>query len=309
MSPGRAGRARHRAGTRAPPADRRADRAWSRIFLASSTTWCAYGCSVTWPRSTGIRQRHLEEARRLVTSRSSARKAAARSVAPPARHEPRIDFRYESEAGRSRLRPRQYVDRRRRRGITGDADGGDGFRGARRAPSWTRRARTPACRSSGAPRCWRPEAEQDIINCSTHDDRFRRSDRRWQDKVMVDLAMRTGLRIPTPRSSTTPTVPTPSCPPHLVAYNCYSPPRTAREFRAFADLDAASPVIGGEHRRAGATAHLLPRVIPTAAAAALREESATCRGLCWRWASCSAPTRCRSGYGSAPRKFGMQAVD
>ncbi|MBP0500757.1 hypothetical protein J8J32_22030, partial [Mycobacterium tuberculosis] len=29
----------------------------------------------------------------------------------------------------------------------------------------------------------------------------------------------------------------------LVAYNCYSPPRTAREFRAFADL-MPSPVIG-----------------------------------------------------------------
>ncbi|REO53547.1 oxygenase, partial [Mycobacterium tuberculosis] len=88
-----------------------------------------------------------------------------------------------------------------------------------------------------------PEAEQDIINCfySTMQHRVP-PERRWQDKVMVICyAYRPfedtyAAQYYTDSSRTILST-------SLVAYNCYSPPRTAREFRAFADL-MPSPVIG-----------------------------------------------------------------
>ncbi len=88
-----------------------------------------------------------------------------------------------------------------------------------------------------------PEVEQDIINCfySTMHHRVP-PERQWQDKVMVICyAYRPyedtyAAQYYTDSSRTILST-------SLVAYNCYSPPRTAREFRAFADL-MPSPVIG-----------------------------------------------------------------
>jgi NAD(P)H-flavin reductase/ferredoxin/2-polyprenyl-6-methoxyphenol hydroxylase-like FAD-dependent oxidoreductase len=88
-----------------------------------------------------------------------------------------------------------------------------------------------------------PAVEQDIINCfySTMQHRVP-PERQWQDKVMVicyayrpyedTYAAQYYLDSSRTILSTS-----------LVAYNCYSPPRTAREFRAFADL-MPSPVVG-----------------------------------------------------------------
>lgn len=88
-----------------------------------------------------------------------------------------------------------------------------------------------------------PEVEQDIINCfySTMQHRVP-PDRQWRDKVMVICyAYRPfedtyAAQYYTDSSRTLLST-------SLVAYNCYSPPRTAREFREFADL-MPSPVIG-----------------------------------------------------------------
>jgi len=88
-----------------------------------------------------------------------------------------------------------------------------------------------------------PEVEQDIINCfySTMHHRVP-PERQWQDKVMVICyAYRPyedtyAAQYYTDSSRTILST-------SLVAYNCYSPPRTAREFRKFADL-MPSPVIG-----------------------------------------------------------------
>jgi len=88
-----------------------------------------------------------------------------------------------------------------------------------------------------------PEVEQDIINCfySTMHHRVP-PERQWQDKVMVICyAYRPyedtyAAQYYTDSSRTTLST-------SLVAYNCYSPPRTAREFREFADL-MPSPVVG-----------------------------------------------------------------
>jgi NAD(P)H-flavin reductase/ferredoxin/2-polyprenyl-6-methoxyphenol hydroxylase-like FAD-dependent oxidoreductase len=88
-----------------------------------------------------------------------------------------------------------------------------------------------------------PEMEQDIINCfySTMQHRVP-PDRQWQDKVMVICyAYRPfedtyAAQYYTDSSRTILST-------SLVAYNCYSPPRTAHEFRQFADL-MPSPVIG-----------------------------------------------------------------
>jgi NAD(P)H-flavin reductase/ferredoxin/2-polyprenyl-6-methoxyphenol hydroxylase-like FAD-dependent oxidoreductase len=88
-----------------------------------------------------------------------------------------------------------------------------------------------------------PEVEQDIINCfySTMQHRVP-PERQWQDKVMVICyAYRPfedtyAAQYYTDSSRTILST-------SLVAYNCYSPPRTAREFREFADL-MPSPVIG-----------------------------------------------------------------
>ncbi|PQP52938.1 oxygenase, partial [Mycolicibacterium austroafricanum] len=88
-----------------------------------------------------------------------------------------------------------------------------------------------------------PEVEQDIINCfySTMYHRVP-PERQWDDKVMmICYAYRPyedtyAAQYYTDSSRTILST-------TLVAYNCYSPPRTAREFREFADL-MPSPVVG-----------------------------------------------------------------
>lgn len=88
-----------------------------------------------------------------------------------------------------------------------------------------------------------PDVEQDIINCfySTMYHRVP-PERQWQDKVMmICYAYRPyedtyAAQYYTDSSRTILST-------TLVAYNCYSPPRTAREFRKFADL-MPSPVVG-----------------------------------------------------------------
>ena len=88
-----------------------------------------------------------------------------------------------------------------------------------------------------------PEVEQDIINCfySTMQHRVP-PERQWQDKVMeICYAYRPyedtyAAQYYTDSSRTILST-------SLVAYNCYSPPRTAREFREFADR-MPSPVVG-----------------------------------------------------------------
>lgn len=88
-----------------------------------------------------------------------------------------------------------------------------------------------------------PEVEQDIINCfySTMQHRVP-PERRWHDKVMVicyayrpfEDTYAAQYYTDSSRSILSTS---------LVAYNCYAPPRTAREFRAFADL-MPSPLVG-----------------------------------------------------------------
>ena len=88
-----------------------------------------------------------------------------------------------------------------------------------------------------------PEVEQDIINCfySTMYHRVP-AERQWQDKVMmICYAYRPyedtyAAQYYTDSSRTILST-------TLVAYNCYSPPRTAQEFREFAKL-MPSPVVG-----------------------------------------------------------------
>lgn len=88
-----------------------------------------------------------------------------------------------------------------------------------------------------------PEVEQDIINCfySTMQHRVP-PERQWHDKVMmICYAYRPyedtyAAQYYTDSSRTILST-------SLVAYNCYSPPRTAREFREFANL-MPSPVVG-----------------------------------------------------------------
>lgn len=88
-----------------------------------------------------------------------------------------------------------------------------------------------------------PEVEQDIINCfySTMQHRVP-PERQWQDKVMVICyAYRPyedtyAAQYYTDSSRTILST-------SLVAYNCYSPPRTAQEFREFAD-QMPSTVVG-----------------------------------------------------------------
>ncbi len=88
-----------------------------------------------------------------------------------------------------------------------------------------------------------PDVEQDIINCfySTMYHRVP-PERQWRDKVMmICYAYRPyedtyAAQYYTDSSRTILST-------TLVAYNCYSPPRTAKEFRAFADR-MPSPVVG-----------------------------------------------------------------
>ncbi|MCV7413174.1 oxygenase [Mycobacterium florentinum] len=152
--------------------------------------------------------------------------------------EPRIDFRYESEVD-------DLVFDRANNAIIGVAvskDGGfevlpaefvvDASGKNTRVPEFLDRIGIGA-----------PEVEQDIINCfySTMQHRVP-PDRQWQDKVMVICyAYRPfedtyAAQYYTDSSRTILST-------SLVAYNCYSPPRTAREFREFANL-MPSPVVG-----------------------------------------------------------------
>ncbi len=88
-----------------------------------------------------------------------------------------------------------------------------------------------------------PEVEQDIINCfySTMQHRVP-PERQWQDKVMVicyayrpfEDTYAAQYYVDSSRTLLSTS---------LVAYNCYSPPRTVKEFREFANL-MPSPVIG-----------------------------------------------------------------
>ncbi|MCV7381337.1 oxygenase [Mycobacterium alsense] len=153
--------------------------------------------------------------------------------------EPKIDFRYESEVT-------DLVFDRHTNTVVGVAVPGDGG-GLEIVPAEFvvdasgKNTRVPEFLERigiGA-----PEVEQDIINCfySTMQHRVP-PERQWQDKVMVICyAYRPyedtyAAQYYTDSSRTILST-------SLVAYNCYSPPRTAREFREFADL-MPSPVIG-----------------------------------------------------------------
>ncbi|BBZ39770.1 FAD-binding oxidoreductase [Mycobacterium conspicuum] len=151
--------------------------------------------------------------------------------------EPRIDFRYESEVT-------DLVYDRDTNTVIGVAVAGDGEPEVIPAefvvdasgknthvPQFLERIGIGA-----------PEVEQDIINCfySTMQHRVP-PERRWQDKVMVICyAYRPfedtyAAQYYTDSSRTILST-------SLVAYNCYSPPRTAQEFRDFADLMPSSVV-------------------------------------------------------------------
>ncbi|KKC05651.1 FAD-binding oxidoreductase [Mycobacterium nebraskense] len=152
--------------------------------------------------------------------------------------EPRIDFRYESEVT-------DLVFDRENNAVIGVAvDGGgqpevisaefvvDASGKNTRVPEFLERVGIGS-----------PEVEQDIINCfySTMQHRVP-PERQWQDKVMVICyAYRPfedtyAAQYYTDSSRTLLST-------SLVAYNCYSPPRTATEFREFANL-MPSPIVG-----------------------------------------------------------------
>jgi NAD(P)H-flavin reductase/2-polyprenyl-6-methoxyphenol hydroxylase-like FAD-dependent oxidoreductase len=152
--------------------------------------------------------------------------------------EPRIDFRYESEV------TDLVFDRANNSVIgvaVGDGDGTDVIPAEFVVDASGKNTRVPEFLDRigiGA-----PEAEQDIINCfySTMYHRVP-PERQWQDKVMVicyayrpfEDTYAAQYYTDSSRSLLSTS---------LVAYNCYSPPRTAKEFREFADL-MPSPVIG-----------------------------------------------------------------
>ena len=155
--------------------------------------------------------------------------------------EPRIDFRYESEV------TDLVFDRENNTVIGVAVDRAGGSRKIEVVPAEFvvdasgKNTRVPEFLEHigiGA-----PEVEQDIINCfySTMQHRVP-PERQWQDKVMVICyAYRPfedtyAAQYYTDRSRTILST-------SLVAYNCYSPPRTAKEFREFADL-MPSAVIG-----------------------------------------------------------------
>lgn len=150
--------------------------------------------------------------------------------------EPRIDFRYESEVT-------DLVFDRANNSVIGVAvgDGTDVIPAEFVVDASGKNTRVPEFLDRigiGA-----PEAEQDIINCfySTMYHRVP-PERQWQDKVMVicyayrpfEDTYAAQYYTDSSRSLLSTS---------LVAYNCYSPPRTAKEFREFADL-MPSPVIG-----------------------------------------------------------------
>ncbi|QLL05259.1 FAD-binding oxidoreductase [Mycobacterium vicinigordonae] len=152
--------------------------------------------------------------------------------------EPRVEFRYESEVT-------DLIYDRVNNAVTGVVVGGDdGFAVIpaefvvdasgknTRIPEFLERVGIGA-----------PEVEQDIINCfySTMQHRVP-PERQWQDKVMVicyayrpfEDTYAAQYYIDSSRTILSTS---------LVAYNCYSPPRTAKEFREFADL-MPSAVVG-----------------------------------------------------------------
>ncbi|MGX9790013.1 FAD-binding oxidoreductase [Mycobacterium sp. MMS18-G62] len=153
--------------------------------------------------------------------------------------EPRISFRYESEV--ADLVFEDGADAVIGVGVQRDGDGIDVIPAEFVVDASGKNTRLPEILDRigvGA-----PEVEQDIINCfySTMQHRVP-PERQWQDKVMVICyAYRPyedtyAAQYYTDSSRTILST-------SLVAYNCYSPPRTAREFREFADL-MPSPVIG-----------------------------------------------------------------
>ena len=157
--------------------------------------------------------------------------------------EPRVDYRYESEVA-------DLVFDRDNNAIVGVAvekEGAGGASGLEVIPAEFvvdasgKNTRVPEFLDRigvGA-----PEVEQDIINCfySTMQHRVP-PERQWQDKVMVicygyrPFEDTYAAQYYTDSSRTILST-------SLIAYNCYSPPRTAREFRQFADL-MPSPVVG-----------------------------------------------------------------
>ncbi len=194
--------------------------------------------------------------------------------------EPRISFRYESEVA-------DLVYDRGSNAVIGVAVVRDVAESKWCPPSSssTPRERTPASRSSWtASAIGAPEVEQDIINCfySTMQHRVP-PERQWQDKVMVICyAYRPyedtyAAQYYTDSSRTILST-------SLVAYNCYSPPRTAQEFREFADR---MPSTGRrrEHRRTGTGVADLQLPLSQHASAALREEAQSSPRACWRWAT------------------------
>ncbi|GJO07582.1 oxygenase [Mycobacterium marinum] len=153
--------------------------------------------------------------------------------------EPRIDFRYESEVT-------DLVFDRANNAVIGVAVQGDGGEPEVIPAEFVVDAsgkNTHVPEFLGRIGIGAPEVEQDIINCfySTMQHQVP-PERQWQDKVMVICyAYRPyedtyAAQYYTDSSRTILST-------SLVAYNCYSPPRTAREFREFADL-MPSPVIG-----------------------------------------------------------------
>ena len=173
------------------------------------------------------------------TSRSCARTSAARMVcAPRLDGEPRISFRYESEVA-------DLVFERGGESVVGVAvrrTGGIDVVPAEFVVDASGK-NTPVPQILERIGIGAPEVEQDIINCfySTMQHRVP-PERQWQDKVMeICYAYRPyedtyAAQYYTDSSRTILST-------SLVAYNCYSPPRTAREFREFADR-MPSPVVG-----------------------------------------------------------------
>ncbi len=190
--------------------------------------------------------------------------------------EPRIDFRYESEVG-------DLVYDRANNAIVGVAVGKDGdfevvpaefvvdASGKNtRVPDFLDRI------SIGA-----PEVEQDIINCfySTMQHRVP-PERQWQDKVMVICyAYRPYEDTYAAQyyTDSTRTILSTS----LVAYNCYSPPRIAREFREFADL-MPSPVVGENIDGLEPASPIYNFRYPNHALVALRAQAAPAAGAAGR---------------------------
>ncbi len=158
--------------------------------------------------------------------------------------EPRISFRYESEVA-------DLVYDRTDDTVTGVAVAGDGdeldvIPAEFVVDASGKNTRFPEFLDRIGGVGGAPEVEQDIINCF-YSTMFHHvpPERQWDDKVMVICyAYRPyedtyAAQYYTDSSRTILST-------SLVAYNCYSPPRTAQEFREFANR-MPSAVIGGEN--------------------------------------------------------------